>query len=726
MNHRQAWIVGQALDDAVGVFTPLGEDRGAGENAGELGRDGPPCCRLDHPGDARIRGFGWRHGIDHQRTQRDAQRAQITGQGHGFSRGKLLGKSDDDRRSSLRVGEQGTREQCITRKRPLGHGAGDRIGDTEHGDGVTGCRRIEHHQVVLRLALEGLGGVPPRLAQHGPVVEARECAEEAAHGLVLEHGTVERFVLEERDPILVKSRLGGHVDCPKSFVDTRDVRANGGAAAQQTAEALGVIGLREQNASSGLGCGARECRGHGRASDATLTHDEEEPVREQACHAGVAPLVLGLAGNMLCDVYNASMSRKRAMSTNRQASDFLSASTVGRDSAAKVVLHRGRARPLWFGHPWVYAKAVDRVEGRTEPGSVVSLLDHDGRFIGRGIYNPRSQIAVRLLTRLDEAIDAAFFVSRLRAARSVRATLALPNSRTTAYRLVNSEGDGLPGLVVDVFGAAAVLQVSTLGMSLWREAIVAALEAVLSPATIYEVAATSFAEIEGFAAETRVLRGEAMTRVACQEDGILIEAEPLQGQKTGLFLDQRPSRVRVGQMVAAAPERLGRVLDCYAYNGGFSLQAARAGAREITAVDSSSRAVARIEAHAAANGAQVRAVESDAFRFLETATPLSYDLVIVDPPKFARARKDIEAATKGYERLNTLALGVCAPGAVLVTCSCSQNIGPVELERILAAAARQANREVRVIERQGPGPDHPLPPGFGEGQYLNVLFAWVQ
>jgi 23S rRNA (cytosine1962-C5)-methyltransferase len=173
------------------------------------------------------------------------------------------------------------------------------------------------------------------------------------------------------------------------------------------------------------------------------------------------------------------------------------------------------------------------------------------------------------------------------------------------------------------------------------------------------------------------------------------------------------------------PKKFARVLDCYAYAGGFGLQAARGGAGEITAVDSSTRAISRIEAHAQANGANIRAIESDTFRFLETATPRSYDLVVVDPPKFARARKDLAAATKGYERLNTLALTACAPGAVLVTCSCSQNVEMVDFERILAAGARQAAREVSIIECHGPGPDHPLPPGFGEGQYLKVLFAYV-
>lgn len=397
-----------------------------------------------------------------------------------------------------------------------------------------------------------------------------------------------------------------------------------------------------------------------------------------------------------------------------------------RDSSARVVLRRGRARPLWFGHPWVYANAVDRVEGKVEPGAVVSLLDHEGRFIGRGSYNERSQIPVRLLTRVDEPVEAAFFIRRLRAARDLRAALALPSARTTAYRLVNSEGDGLPGLVVDVFGDAVAFQVSTLGMALWRAEIAAGIAEVLAPATLYEVAAASFADVEGFAAETRVLHGEARMQIDCLEDGIHLQADPLQGQKTGLFLDQRPSRVRVGQLIAAAPAKFGRMLDCHAYAGGFALQAARAGAGEVTAVDSSSRAVARIAAHAEANGSRIRAVEADAFRFLETATPYSYDLVVIDPPKFARARKDLEAATKGYERLNALALTVCAKGAILVTCSCSQNIGLVEFERILAAAGRQAGREVRVVERQGPGPDHPLPPGFGEGQYLKVLFAHVQ
>ena len=411
------------------------------------------------------------------------------------------------------------------------------------------------------------------------------------------------------------------------------------------------------------------------------------------------------------------MSRKRA--TNLVSSAGVSGQA--RDSSGRVVLCRGKARPLWFGHPWVYANAVDRVEGEAAPGDIVSLVDHEGRFIGRGIFNPRSQIPVRLLTRKQEAIDATFFVARLREAQLLRTRLKLPNSETSAYRLVNSEGDGLPGLVIDVFGDAAVVQVTTLGLALRRDMIFDALAATLSPRAIYEVAAGSYAEVEGLVAQNRVVRGEPRNLVPCLEDGLRFEAEPLVGQKTGMFLDQRPSRMRVGRLAGAGL----RMLDCYAYAGGFGLQAARAGASEVTAVDSSPRAVARIEAHAAANGVPVRAVEADVFRFLETATPMSYDLVVVDPPKFARARKDVEAATKGYQRLNTLALTVCAPGALLVTCSCSQNVGAQDFERIVAAAAKQAQRQVRIVETGGPGGDHPLPPAFTEGQYLKVLFVYV-
>ena len=300
----------------------------------------------------------------------------------------------------------------------------------------------------------------------------------------------------------------------------------------------------------------------------------------------------------------------------------------------QIVLRKGRARPLWFGHPWVYANAVMRVDGQPAPGDLVSLVDHDGRFIGRGFYSPRSQIPVRLCTRAEEAVDAAFFRRRVQQARAARTRLGLPSETTTAYRLINSEGDDLPGLVVDVYGDAAVAQITTLGMANRRTEIFDALEAELGSQTLFEISPPSYAELEGFAPASRVARGAPRSSVPALEDGIALEVEPLSGQKTGMFIDQRETRARVGALARGA-----RVLDVYAYAGGFSLAAARGGAAAVTAVDSSARAVARIEAHAAANGvkAKIEAIEADAFRYLETATPRAFDPVIIDSTQ-VRAR----------------------------------------------------------------------------------------
>jgi 23S rRNA (cytosine1962-C5)-methyltransferase len=390
----------------------------------------------------------------------------------------------------------------------------------------------------------------------------------------------------------------------------------------------------------------------------------------------------------------------------------------------RVVLRQGRARPLWFGHPWVYSNAVLRVEGTLEAGAIVPVYDHDDHFIARGMWNPNSQIPIRVLDREQSKapLDAAYFETRVKAAMALRASIGLPSAQTTAYRLVNSEGDGLPGLVVDVFGKGVAVQITTLGLWQCRDAIFDALSALLKPETIFQVGAGTYGDVEGFASQGEPVRGKGGNSFVCREDGIELVVEPLSGQKTGMFLDQRMARMRVGQLAKGK-----RVLDLYAYAGGFSLQAARGGATKVTAVDSSARAVARIAQHATENrlSDKITAVESDVFRYLEAATPGSVDLVIVDPPKFASARKDLEAARKGYERLNALALKTCAPGGLMLTCSCSQNVSEDDLERIVAAAGKQAGRTVTLLERSGAGPDHPVPPGFAEGRYLKVLLVHV-
>lgn len=437
-------------------------------------------------------------------------------------------------------------------------------------------------------------------------------------------------------------------------------------------------------------------------------------------------------------------------------------------SLAKVLLKKGRANPVWRGHPWVYSGAVQRTVGTCEPGDLVEVHDADDRLIGHGLYNPRSQIVVRMLTRGaglggDEAAlhalppewaspepepavvprdeDAAgslpaLIARRIGEAAALRRRLGLPGgdpgSETDAYRLVNAEGDGLPGLIVDRFGPVAAVQFTALGMKRNEAAVFAALQGLPdAPLGIVEAQAGSFAQVEGFAAQSRVVswRGEADAAaslnaggsVACVENGVRLTVDVRGGQKTGMFLDQRDNRERLGRLCRGA-----KVLDVYSYAGGFALAALKHGAAEATCVDSSGRALALAASHAERNQlGPLRTVEADAFRFLEAAPPLGWDVVVVDPPKFARAQKDLPAALKGYQRLNALALNAVARGGLLASCSCSQLVEEEAFERMLAAAAQDAGRRITVLYRGSQGPDHPVPPAFPEGRYLKFLLLGV-
>jgi 23S rRNA (cytosine1962-C5)-methyltransferase len=406
-------------------------------------------------------------------------------------------------------------------------------------------------------------------------------------------------------------------------------------------------------------------------------------------------------------------------------------------TTTRIILKRGRASPLWHGHPWVYSGAVERTEGQPEPGDLVEVCDAEGRLIGRGLINPRSQIVVRLLTRKEEpldperpeAVDAAALAVLIRRriddAVRLRRRLGLPSAETDAFRLVNSEGDGLPGLIVDRYGGAAAIQFTTLGLKRNEAAVFEALAALPEPPdTLVEVAAAGVARVEGFPAVTRVVRGQLPEggAVTCREAGVRLRVDPTSGQKTGMFLDQRENRVLLGRLAAGAS-----VLDVYSYAGGFALQALRHGARAVTCVDSSARALERARTHAELNGLPgLTTVEADAFRVLEGVTPYAHDIVVVDPPKFARAQKDLPAALKGYRRLNALALSAAAPGGLLATSSCSQLVSAEDFERVVAGAAQDAGRRVTVLLSASQGPDHPVPPAFPEGRYLKFLLLGVR
>jgi 23S rRNA (cytosine1962-C5)-methyltransferase len=433
------------------------------------------------------------------------------------------------------------------------------------------------------------------------------------------------------------------------------------------------------------------------------------------------------------------------------------------------LLKKGRANPVWRGHPWVYSGAVQRTVGSCEPGDLVEVHDAEDRLIGHGLFNPRSQIAVRMLTlgalppaegvaehallpplpapSAEEARALSSLTSligrRIHEAAALRRRLGLPSSEpgreTDAYRLVNAEGDGLPGVIIDRFGPVAAVQFTALGMKRNEAAVFAALRSLpepFRPQGIVEAQGGSFAQVEGFSAQARVVSwngsgsGDAAEQAAvldgkggvpCVEGGVHLSVDVRGGQKTGMFLDQRENRRLLGQLCRGA-----RVLDVYSYAGGFALSALKHGAAEATCVDSSARALQLAQAHAARNKlGPLQTIEADAFRFLEGAAPLGYDVVVVDPPKFARAQKDLPAALKGYQRLNALALNTVVPGGLLASCSCSQLVDEESFERMLAAAARDAGRRITVLYRGSQGPDHPVPPAFPEGRYLKFLLLGV-
>lgn len=387
----------------------------------------------------------------------------------------------------------------------------------------------------------------------------------------------------------------------------------------------------------------------------------------------------------------------------------------------QVAVKRGRSGPLWVGHPWLFSGAIEREEAGIAAGDVVRVVDADGKFIAAGFFNPASQIRVRCLTWKDENIDDELLARHIEEAQGLRNQLGLPSTETDAYRLVNSEGDGLPGLIIDRFADVFAVQFTSLGMKQREAAIFSALQR-FSPRAIVEIGGGRYAELEGFRSETRIVSGALADRkVRCLENGLTLEVEPLEGQKTGMFLDQRDNRRRVAEL-----GRGGRVLDVYTFAGSFALNALRHGATHAICVDSSARALERVRAHAALNQIEnIETVQEDAFRFLEAASPLHYDVVVLDPPKFARAKKDLDAAMKGYQRLNTLGLNVCKPGGLLVTCSCSQLISTVDFERMLAAAAKAADRRVQILESRSQAPDHPVTPAFAEGRYLKCLICRV-
>ena len=390
---------------------------------------------------------------------------------------------------------------------------------------------------------------------------------------------------------------------------------------------------------------------------------------------------------------------------------------------ATVRLKPGHVQPVWAGHPWVYAQAIDRVEGGATRGDEVSVVDPRGNFLGRGFYSPGSAIPVRLLVR-DETtpIDSALFRTKFERALAARQQLGLGSSPdTTGYRVVHAEGDGVPGLIVDRFGDVLVVQILTLGMKDREAMIFEALGHVFNPKAIIDRTPAGAAKAEGFTEGKGAVRGDAPAAITFKERGIAWSLPSDVGQKTGFYFDQRDLRGRVEALASGK-----RVLDAYSYIGAFGLAAARGGATEVVCVDESAVAVEVGAEQARLNGFEkiVSFQRGDARRTMQEAHG-GFDLTIVDPPRLAPTRGAREQALVMYAKLAELGCRATKPGGLLVLCSCSAAVDLFALTRALATGAVRANMHATVVERAFQGVDHPVPAAFAEGLYLKAVVARV-
>lgn len=395
-------------------------------------------------------------------------------------------------------------------------------------------------------------------------------------------------------------------------------------------------------------------------------------------------------------------------------------------SVGSVTLRAGHVQPVWAGHPWVFAQAVERVEGGVAPGDEVVVRDARGNALGRGLYSPGSAIPVRIYTRdAERPIDAHLIADRLTDAVRRRRELGLPNSSTTGLRLVHAEGDDLPGLVVDQLGEVLSVQFGTIGMKRREGAVLEALERLLAPRAIVDRTSSRTATSEGFEASSGVVRGDVtLSHFEFHERGLAFRVPLELGQKTGFYFDQRPLRERIEQLAKGR-----RVLDLYTYAGSIAMAAARGGALSVEAVDTSAVALEAAAESAALNNlaSKIKFECEDAARALAHAGRHGgHDLVILDPPKLAPSRGKRERALDAMRKLSRAGCQATRPGGVLVLCSCSAALGLSDLTRALALGARDVGVRAVVLERLFQGPDHPVPAAFPEGLYLSTLIAEVR
>ena len=383
-------------------------------------------------------------------------------------------------------------------------------------------------------------------------------------------------------------------------------------------------------------------------------------------------------------------------------------------SRKTIILPKGRRARS--GSPWIFSNEIrmDAAAKALAPGTVVNVRGEDGRGFGTGYFNPKSLIAVRLLAEeCDTVVGQEFFAERLTRALKLRDSLyAQPY-----YRLVHAEGDHLPGLVIDRFGDTLTVQIGTAGMEKQRGPLLAALDQILSPATVILRGDAPLRALEGLDSYVETVKGKGH-RIAVEENGARYIADLTEGQKTGWYYDQRDNRAFIAKFAKGKG-----VLDAYSYTGGFGILAAAAGARETVCLDSSAPALALAEESARANNVKIKAVKADVFEELERliAAGEKFDIVLADPPPFVKSKRDLEPGAKAYRKLARLAAQVTAPNGLLMLASCSHNIPPDRFAAECAQGLLRAGRGARLIRQAGAGPDHPVHPLLPESAYLKAL-----
>ncbi|MGB1108853.1 MAG: class I SAM-dependent rRNA methyltransferase [Gammaproteobacteria bacterium] len=393
-------------------------------------------------------------------------------------------------------------------------------------------------------------------------------------------------------------------------------------------------------------------------------------------------------------------------------------------SFAPLRLKKGQERRIRQGHVWVYGSEVDRAQTPLEalsPGQAIELQMHNGRVLGTGYANPKSLICARLVSRDPKhPFSPSLLVHRLKVALSLRERLyAQPY-----YRWVHGESDGLPGVIIDRFGPVVVIQIGTAGMESMREALIAAVDKVVSPETIVLRNDGKGREREGLSSYVEVVHGQLDDIIWVQEQGLRFGVSLSQGQKTGWFYDQRDNRARAARYAEGL-----RVLDVFPYVGGFGLTAASHDAAHVTFVDASEHALERVADNAEANNLEtpIEFLQGDAFEVLKALREdrQHFDLVMVDPPAFIPRRKDQSAGEAAYRRINQAAMQLLSRDGYLVTSSCSSHLERAKFQTMLGQSARHLDRDIQILEHGYQAPDHPIHPSIPETDYLKMIVARI-